>query len=113
MADYLGGAFRDSKTYEFKDYTNVRSVEDYVNYLESFVLDSVYVDQEANYEPLAPIDINTLMRYNRVASGLSIVQRRGSEYKCDGASRCCRLPLHSIMSKAQRRGWFALMSPAA
>ena len=86
LQDYMSGAYRDEKTHEFKDYSNVRTVEDFVNYMEVFVIDSVYVDQKVNYEDLAAIDLNTVMRYNRVSSGLSIVQRRAPKYTCDGAS---------------------------
>ena len=89
MKEYLEGEFRDPKTNMFLSHKSLKSVEDYWNWLDLIVLGNVYVTKETNFEDLAPERMNTMMRYNRLTSGLSLLQRRGAKEVCspDGTDK--------------------------
>uniref|UniRef100_A0A6U2DTK8 Uncharacterized protein n=3 Tax=Hemiselmis andersenii TaxID=464988 RepID=A0A6U2DTK8_HEMAN len=83
VKSYLTGQFRDPKTYDYKDFMNVASVEEWWNWMEVFFIDNAYVGQQTNFEDYKPLDMNTMLRYNRLTSGVVLVQRRGKEEQCN------------------------------
>lgn len=53
MSDYLHGQYRDPKTLDMKAYGDVGTVGEFWEFMEFFLLGSVYVTEATNFEPLS------------------------------------------------------------
>lgn len=53
MSDYLHGRYRDPKTLDMKAYEDVGTVGEFWEFLELFLLGSVYVTEGTNFQPLS------------------------------------------------------------
>ena len=80
---YMEALYRDPDTLEMKSFYDIKSIQDFWNWLNIDFLPNVIVKTQTNGDPQSIP--NMILLHNRLASGFEMVQRRSAKRLCNFA----------------------------